>query len=69
MDWWRRTRAHLWLIRKVGLTSYVQYESVRRKRIRESGEKFDPLKHGERLLRAIGATEEQITEAKAKGLA
>jgi hypothetical protein len=69
MSWWRRTRAHWWLIRKVGPVNYAQYERVRRVRLRESGEEFDPLKHGERMLRAVGATEEQIMEAKAKGLA
>jgi hypothetical protein len=60
---------HLWFIRRYGLWRYVRYERERRRRIRETGVRFNPLKHGEALLRDIGASEEQITRCKAKGLA
>lgn len=62
-------KAHWWFIRKFGAITWQQYEACRREREREQGEVFDPLKHGERMLRAIGATDAQIAEARARGLA
>lgn len=67
--WWRAMHGHWWFIRKFGVISWSQYEALRREREREQGEVFDPRKHGERMLRAIGATEGQIAEARARGLA
>lgn len=69
MKLWRRLRGHWWFIRRFSPLTWAQYESARRERERETGEKFDPKLHGERMLRAIGASEEQIAEARRKGLA
>lgn len=67
--WWRTMRGHWWFIRKFGTISWRQYEALRREREIEAGEVFDPRKHGERMLRAIGASEGQIAEARSRGLA
>lgn len=69
MSWFRTVRGHWWFIRHFTPITYVQYETLRRERERELGETFDPLKHGERMLRAIGATDDQIAAAREKGLA
>lgn len=61
--------ANWWFIKKFGFLTWLAYEGERRRRERKSGETFDPLKHGEPLLRSIGATEEQIKHAKEVGLA
>lgn len=66
---WRRTRGHWWFIRNFGPIGWAEYEQIRRERERELGEVFDPVKHGERMLRAIGATEDKIAEARRRGLA
>jgi hypothetical protein len=69
MSWLRHARGHWWFMREFGPISAAQYMSVQEERRREEGETFDPARHGERMLRAIGASEEQITRAKAKGFA
>lgn len=70
VSWWRRARGHWWFVWKFGPITWARYEAARKERERELGEEgFDPKKHGERMLRAIGATEEQIELARAKGLA
>jgi hypothetical protein len=67
--WLRALRGHLWFVRRFGVASWYRYEAARLGRERETGEGFDPIRHGERMLRALGATEEQIAEARARGLA
>lgn len=67
--WLRTVRGHWWFIRNFGPITLLQYEAFRRERDRELGETFDPLKHGERMLRVAGATEAQIVDARARGLA
>jgi hypothetical protein len=65
----RTLRGHWWFVREFGAVSWAQYERARRERERELAEGFDPLRHGERMLRAVGASEEQIVRARRLGLA
>jgi len=58
----------LWMFRRYGFRVTWRYEKERRKRQRIFGP-FKPEIHGEPLLRAIGASEDQIAEAKRRGLA
>jgi hypothetical protein len=69
MRLFHRLRGHWWFIRTYGPLTYTQYEALRHQRERETGDEFDPSRHGERMLRAVGASGEQILEAKRKGLA
>jgi hypothetical protein len=58
----------LWLASKVGVRVAFAYERERKRRESLFGP-FIATVHGEALLRAIGATEEQIARAKKEGLA
>lgn len=65
---YRRIKGHWWFIRTFGPITAIQYMRVQKVREAEHG-KFDPKLHGELMLRAVGASEEQIADAKSKGLA
>ena len=59
---------YLWMIRRYGLRLTWRYERERRRLQRIYGP-FNPVVHGEHLLTFLGATDEQIMEAKRQGLA
>ena len=61
-------KGYIWLARRVGVRRANTYERERRRRKRLYGQ-YIPSIHGAGLLRAVGATEEQIAEAKRRGLA
>lgn len=66
---WRIMRGHWWFIRTFKVIDGAQFLALQQERAREVEEGFNPETHGERMLRAMGATEEQIAEAYAKGWA
>lgn len=58
----------LWMMLRYGVRNTLRYERERRRREAVYGP-FVPHVHGEGLLRAIGASDAQVTEAKRRGLA
>lgn len=62
-------RDFLHLSVRCGFRRMVRYERERLRRQRALGRAFNPRLDGEPLLRHIGATEEQIVEAKKRGMA
>ena len=54
---------------QLGYLNLWRYERERRRRERELGRVFEAKKDGEPLLRAAGATDDEVKRAKEKGLA
>lgn len=66
---WKKISGWIWFVCRYGFRTLWRYERQRATRERLADRAFDSKLDGERLLRHIGATEEQILLAKQKGLA
>ena len=64
-----RIRGYLLLLRVGGIRGLLRYERERKARERFFGRRFDPRVDGLDLLISIGATYEEIAEARKRGLA
>lgn len=62
-------RGYIRAVRRSGVRRVWRYERERRRRERLFNRPFVPWLDGEALLRALGASEEQIDWAKEQGLA
>lgn len=67
--WVRHWRAHWWFVREFRPLTGAQYLAVQKERRAEQAEGFDRARHGERMLAAVGASEDQVARARELGYA